>query len=411
MKIRDVRLERANGSLSARARYEWEDSDRPPAEIYFRVDDSRAEGFAASPETFLVAGFFPAMRHGERRIALDGPVCPRLRDGLVGAGRLFCLWYGRTAPEIEPKEGWRAGPVSPRNVPVSFLTGGVDSLHALWKNRRLYPPDHEGRIRESLFVFGLEMPGLEDTPRAAARLARIQPHLDSIAGDAGVSLLRVDTNARTIEPDVAFWAWEYISAPLAAAAHSLSGRISSAVIGSSYDFRNLTPWGSHPLLDPLLGSAALSIEHQGTATHRLEKLRDLLAWPAAIHGLLVCGNAPVSSVNCGACGKCLRAMAELIAVGAPQPRTLPPVQELRPAQIDALEVGTIDVENFWLALIAGLRDHRRRDLARAVDRYVTRMRRAKRPGVLRRWRRRAASVDTRMLGGKLHALRRAIRGR
>jgi hypothetical protein len=409
MRIRDIRVESAAGLVSARGRFEWEDSDRPPVEIYFRVDDSLRSDFSAAPEGFLVAGYFPAMHHGERRIALEGPVCPRLRDGLLGAGRLFQLWYGHTPPQIESRGGWQAPELTSGST-VSFLTGGVDSLHALWKNHRLHPAGHEGRIRECLFVFGIEIPGFEDTPRAERRLSAVWPYLERAASDANVGLLRIDTNVRRLEPDVSFWAWEYIAPPLAAAAHFLTRKFSTTILGSSYDYRNLTPWGTHPLLDPLLGSAALSIEHTGAATHRLEKLRELLFWPLSIRGLLVCGNSPVDPVNCGICGKCLRAMAELIAVGAPQPETLPSFESLRPEQIDALEVGPIDVENFWAALIPGLVEHRREDLAQSVSRYVRRMRSARHPTGLRKWKRRIVELDSRLLGGRLLALRRRVRG-
>ncbi len=406
MRIRDVRLDSADGRVSARGRFEWEDSERPPADVYFRVDESLAPDFAAAPEAFLLAGFFPAMHHGERRIALEGPVCPRLRDGLLGAGRLFQLWYGLTPPRIEPAHGWQASPEPPADSTASFLTGGIDSLHALWKNHRLYPANHEGRVREALFVFGLEIPGLEDTPRAARRLAAIAPYLERIARDAGVGLIRIDTNVRTLEPDTSFWAWEYIAPPLAAAAQALSGRFSSVLLGSSYDYRNLVPWGTHPLLDPLLGTAAMSIEHVGAATHRLEKFRDLLAWPLALRGLLVCGNSPVETANCGVCGKCLRAMAELISVGAPQPETLPLLEGLLPDRIDRLEVGTLDILNFWEALIPGLAAHGRSDLAEAVTRYVRRLRLARHPTGLRKWKGKLAEIDARMLGGGLRSLRR-----
>jgi hypothetical protein len=408
LRIRDIRLESAGGGVSARGRFEWEDSERPPVEVYFRGNESLSPGFSAAPEAFLVAGFFPAMHHGERRVALDGPVCPRLRDGLLGAGRLFQLWYGHTPPRIETQHGWHAPPEPPPDSTVSFLTGGIDSLHAIWKNHRLYPADHEGRVREALFVFGLEMPGLEDTPRAARRLAAIAPYLEQVAGDAGLKLTRIETNVRTLEPDTSFWAWEYIAPPLAAVAHALSGRFSAVLLGSSYDYPNLVPWGTHPLLDPLLGSAAMSIQHVGAARHRLEKVRDLLAWPLAIRGLLVCGNSPVDRVNCGICGKCLRAMAELISVGAPQPDTLPALEALRPDAIDRLEVGTLDVGNFWEALIPGLTVHGRSDIAGAVERYARRLRLAKHPAGLRKWKQKLVEIDSRLFGGGLRSLRRRL---
>ncbi len=401
MKIRDVRREAEGGRIAACARFEWEDSDRPPVDVYFRFDDPRASQEPPCPEGFLIAGFFPAMRHGEKRIALEGPVCPSVRQGLRGAGRLFHLWYGREILRIEPRRGWQSGSAAAAPATGSFLTGGVDSLHALRKNHSLYPAGHAGRVRECLLVFGVEMPGLEETPLAAQRLEVVRRHLEDVARDSGVGLLRVDTNVRRLDPDSSFWAWEYVAPPLAASAHQLSARFSKVILGSSYDYRHLTPWGTHPLLDPLLGSAALSIEHVEAATTRIEKLRELLAWPLALRGLLVCAHSPTLTANCGSCGKCLRAMAELIAVGAPQPQTLPSLESLRPAQIDALEPGIIDVENFWAATVPGLEQRGRSDLAKAVSRYVRRLRRARRPTVLGRIRRGLSKVEERWFRGIL----------
>jgi hypothetical protein len=150
----------------------------------------------------------------------------------------------------------------------------------------------------------------------------------------------------------------------------------------------------------------MSIEHVGAATHRLEKIRDLLAWPLSIRGLLVCGNSPVDRVNCGACGKCLRAMAEMISVGAPQPETLPALEGLRPDAIDRLEVGTIDIGNFWEALIPGLTSHGRSDLAGAASRYARRLRLARRPEGLRKWKQKLVEIDSRLFGGGLRSVRR-----
>jgi hypothetical protein len=397
VKIRDVRIEPSGAGSAAVARFEWEDSNRPPVEVSFRTPDPDPLDPSAAPAAFLIAGFFPAMHHGEHRVAIEGSVCPSLRNGLLGAGRLFDVWYGHTAPRIEPDREWGPRPGAAPEATASFLSGGVDSLHALRNNHRLFPDGHPGRVRECLFVHGLDLPGGAGTPAGARRLSLIEPLLSGIVEDAGVGLRRIGTDARLLEPDVSFWAWEYVSPPLAAAAHLLSRRFSTILLGSSYDFRNLVPWGSHPLLDPLLGSSDLAIEHVGASRHRLEKLRDLLAWPAALRRVAVCNNSSDTAPNCGVCGKCLRTMAEMIAVGAPQPETLPRLETLRPEDIDALPPGPIDVENFWSAVIPGLAENRRPDLAAAVSRYLRRIRSARRKGLLAR------------LAGRLR--RRALRRR
>ena|SRR5215471_5933130 len=61
------------------------------------------------------------------------------------------------APSIEPfGRGDRAMPTGPRRA-VALLSGGVDGLHTLMRNRRLYKPEDAAYLREALFIHGFDI--------------------------------------------------------------------------------------------------------------------------------------------------------------------------------------------------------------------------------------------------------------
>lgn len=86
-------------------------------------------------------------------------------------------------------------------------------------------------------------------------------------------------------------------------------------IGSTFDYKNVTTWGSTPLMDPLFSGSSLRIEHDGARLSRLEKVRLLAPWPEAINSVRVCFVNRPGELNCGRCEKCIRTKVELAAVG------------------------------------------------------------------------------------------------
>ena len=77
------------------ATYIWEDCDRPETEVYIETAAEFAEDLAPNANAFLLGGTMPAMVHGERRVCIEGQVCPELRNGLVTAVQLLQLWHGK----------------------------------------------------------------------------------------------------------------------------------------------------------------------------------------------------------------------------------------------------------------------------------------------------------------------------
>ena len=140
----------------------WEDADRPPFEMRFaRLGSS--EPLADDLHPFLLGAIVPAWRRGERRVRVEGSVCPRLRDGLRAATGLLSQWFApdREAPVLEAAGGFH--PYRRRSDRAAlFLTAGVDSMHLLHRNRADLPPDHPGSFRDAIYAMRLAF--LETVP-------------------------------------------------------------------------------------------------------------------------------------------------------------------------------------------------------------------------------------------------------
>jgi hypothetical protein len=90
MQIRALRKNSAAGRVRISATIIWEDCDRPIEEVYFECPVSFEDDIAPNPNAFLLAGIMPAADRGEKRVQVEGPVCPELRNGLLAAFRVIC---------------------------------------------------------------------------------------------------------------------------------------------------------------------------------------------------------------------------------------------------------------------------------------------------------------------------------
>lgn len=357
------------------ARYEWEDSERPPRTIAFRVPAEFAEDVAAEPDAFLIAGYLPAARHGERRIRIEGPVCPVLADGLARVSAVVDSWAGRPSRSVAIEPARFEAPVPPsRAHAAGFFSGGIDSSHLFLRNRGDFPASHPERLRDAIVVEGADFPGEEDSPDAVHYADRVRARIAATAGNGGVTLIPVRSNVRALEPDLDFYAREYLGTSLAAVAAIFSRRLSSARIAAGADAAHLGRWGTHPLIDPNLSTAGLAIEHDGIGWSRFEKVEALAGWPAAIENLVVCNYRPPAPwVNCGICEKCVATMLELTAAGLLDRTATFPFREVSPDRIGRLP-HVSGVTHIWRFLRERMRILGRRDLERPIAALLARTR-------------------------------------
>jgi len=371
MKITQIRLTQEDGFAAALARVTFEDNDLPEKTIFIKTPENHARGFGANPDAFLTGCLLPALHLGEKRVFVDGPVCPFLKEGLHVAMHLLSHWtQGRYAPiPLESASVARRVPVCPGRTGM-VMSGGMDSLAALRLNRLNYPKDHPAYIRDGFFLHGFDIGGVIERGAKLHVFDRAVAAISRITKDAGVTLVPVYTNIRHLCDERDLWLNSFFGAVLAAMAHGFSSRIHLMFIGSSYDIPNLHPCGSHPLLDPEYSSYAVRIRHRDYELSRLEKIRIVSQWDTAFQNFRVClANVP-DQLNCGRCEKCVRTMTELTALGLLHKTRAFEADDITSEDIARFDI-TIRVRPpFYRPLIPLLRKQGRDDLADTIVRLL-----------------------------------------
>jgi hypothetical protein len=368
MRIDSLRREVAGDRVRIGARVSWEETDRADHDLYFETETRFGNDLTDSADPFVIATMLPAFRHGERRVRIDADVSPELFEGLETVTQWLSQWfhYRRPAVLLDAPAARHPAARHPAAAAGFFFSGGVDSLAALRANRRTFPNTHPGALRDGLLVYGLEV----EQPEAFAHALGA---VGALAADADVTLVPVYTNVRRLDDDWVFYRDQFQGAILAAVGHALARRLAVLSIAATYDAANLAPWGSHPLLDPNFSTYQLRIHHQGVAMSRLEKVRLLLDWPAALAKMRVCNKAAsyrADMLNCGECEKCVRTMLELIALGALDRATAFSARDLTSTALANVYIGDDYVAACYADLVAPLHERGRGDLAHAIEQVL-----------------------------------------
>ena len=411
MRIEGFRSRRTDRGTRTEAVLSWEDAPRPPIEIFFEVVGPAAEE-AADPNAFVAAAVVPAIFNGERRISVEGSVCPRLRDGVAAAAGLFRSWYGSPypPPAVEPDAGFVPPRAPARRMGGVFASGGIDSSFSIGRNRRDLPPAHPRSFRRAIRVRDMTFPFDAPPERKSYIETRSARAVALIAAAADLEVREIATNAMAIEADFdTFTRWTH-GAALVAAGLAAGGGLTDLTIGASHDVRSgVRSWGSHPILDPLFGTASIDVHHDGIETTRLEKTAAIARWPAALEALYVCTGGPHegTALNCGACEKCVRTRVALLLAGVDRPPSFP-CGRVRAEDIDALPPipSSPRLSYYWWELMDVLRASGRSDIRDAIGRMIERQRRADAWTGDRGWKGALRRVDRKVLGGALLKARR-----
>lgn len=319
MKIKNLRTENVKDRVRVVATVIWENCDRPAQDVYFETTTEFAHDLYPNPNAFLLACALPAMRYGEQRIAIDAPICPEIKDGLINAMKYLIGWYGGDRQVIPIEAPLQTEVLFANKSPKSgcLFSGGIDALAMVRDNHLNFAPDHPRRIQDGILVYGVLQGENEFDPT----FQNVIDAVSKMATDAGINLIQVNTNAyahlRDLDPDFSFWRYEYHGSFLSAIAHTFAPRFTAASIASTYDLAHLEPWGSHPLIDPLYSNSNLQIRHENAALSRLEKTRLVGEWDVAVEQLRVCNEKTSYSqgnYNCGKCEKCVRTMTGLLSL-------------------------------------------------------------------------------------------------
>lgn len=368
----------------------WENCDRPAQEIFFQTATEFADDLFVNPNSWLLACTLMAMRYGEKRIALDAPISPEIKDGLINSMKCLSNWHGDEREPI-PIEAPIQTEVLFNDKPSragALFSGGIDALAMIRNNQLSFAPDHPRRIRDGILVYGI----LEGENDYDPSFQNVIKAVSTMAEDAGIKLIQVYTNAyahfRDLDQDFSFWRFEYHGSFLAAIAHAFVPRLNVVSIASTYDFANLEPWGSHPLLDPLYSTTSLQIRHENAALSRLEKTQLVGEWEVALKHLRVCNEKDSYSqgnYNCGKCEKCVRTMTAFLSLGLLE--QIPTFKEKNVTKKQLVQTCYLSdsyEENCYRELIEPLKNIGRHDLVEGIDQIIKRYHEQDFKGMLKR---------------------------
>jgi hypothetical protein len=375
MFIRNILEKREGGQYRVQADVEFETRDAREI-IYFSVPADQADWIRPEPNAFMVGTALAAMWNGETRLEIDGGVDPQLSSRITLAMRLLLHWHKsqlRPVKIVAPAMEHQA-PDTSRSTTALLLSGGVDSLAALYRNTSQYHLGNPMRVGVAFFVHGLDVGNPNQRDRPDVWESGIQK-LSVLCHAMGVELVPVRVNLRNLAKHWRFYSeWQFASL-LAAIAHTASSRLHRCIIASDNMLEySHAPWGSHPWLNSYFGADFLEITSgEMEQFSRLDKVRFLSRWPEALDALRVCwetGTVPEGYLNCGRCGKCVRTMLELLVCDKLAQTNAFPLRDVSPDLMASIHIPSkVEVE-YFAELIPALENNGRRDLASIVRRKL-----------------------------------------
>ncbi len=226
--------------------------DRGPirSEVYwFDVPERYAASLSVSGNPWLVCLIPLAVTLGEP-LRICEPVDRRLLENVAELMRIWKCWYPHLhVVPLEAESVESSEPTIARKI-GAFFSGGVDSFFtALWHADR---SESAARVRidDLLTVWGFDVPLAN-----VDAFRRMRDVLRRAAEDLGIELIDVATNVRDTRWQQTDWTYLSHNCALGGVALALEGRYRKMLMASTGGYRDLLPWGSHVLTDPLLSTS------------------------------------------------------------------------------------------------------------------------------------------------------------
>lgn len=295
-----------------------EDSERSQTELWYRVPSEHGSKITNSLDPFVVGAIFIAMKRG-KNLHVHGDVSPSLLRNLEEFQTIWSCWRPYRYRQIEITAD-REREQYPADESAGYLvafSGGVDSCfstyrHATGKCGRL-----NRQLKAGVLVQGFDLPlDRNELFQHAYRISK-----DMLAS-LNLELLSVATNCTSLTENREL---DTFAASAASCLMLFQKTYRGGILASTEPYDALvTPWGSHPLTDPLLSSDSFELIHDGAAFKRTEKIQELNNWSKGLAGLRVCWHGPKNDPNhnggnCGYCEKCIRTILNFRVAGLELP--------------------------------------------------------------------------------------------
>ena len=306
MRLEGLRVQHDDAGLTRRTiRFAWIGGEM---EVGVEVPSEYAPG-DDDCSAFVPSALLVAMRRAEP-LQIDGVVSRKLLDNLTLVQQILSSWNPAMTRIPVRAAAVDESPAEPVPKRASFLSRGIDSTWSAAIERA--PGDELSHlVHWRDFEFRFSEPTREREVELARETARlVDLPLVVAKSDVPKALVGiVDFHDAT-------------AAMLASVALSLPGLAGRIVIPSATGYGDLVPTGTHPVLDPLLSTERVAVEHD-VCPLREEKVEWLVRnRPDLLPLIHVCMEQD-STENCGRCGKCVWAMMLLHLYGGLERSSFP----------------------------------------------------------------------------------------
>lgn len=277
--------------------------------IWFDLPARFKDAISQNGNPWLVCLLPLAAQRGET-LRLARPVDRQLMQNARRAMKIWRGWYpdmhevdieAELLPESSKQSGTHTG---------AFFSGGVDSFFTALECSKPGIGPKALKIDDLITVLGFDIPVTN-----GAAFDRLKRSLSQAGNGLGANLIDIATNLRTTRLSACSWPELLHGAALASVGLVFEPRFGKVLIAGTDDFGTATPWGSHPLVDPLFSTSNMAVVHHGAKVGRVEKLEAVARSGVALKALRVCWGSEADT-NCGKCAKCYCTMLHLHLLGA-----------------------------------------------------------------------------------------------
>jgi hypothetical protein len=274
---------------------------------------------------------------------------------------------------IDPSDGY--APTEPPEHPatVALLSGGVDGLTCVRRNRLDYPLDHADAIRACITLFGNNAFDLDQRgprPERLRAFGELLERLQRLADRERFALHPVRTNVRSLWPSYSLWQRMGYGAGHAAVGQLFQSSFHRLLLASDGDGPNPPPTGgSHPLFNHHFSTNSMRVVCSEQAMTRQDKVRLLLDWAPGRELMQPCHQVnlpPPGKINCGRCVKCVRTQLLLIAEGRLHEVSAFSGDDIGPFRVMAIPISSERQADLYAQSLNDLRRIGRRDLVWAM---------------------------------------------
>jgi hypothetical protein len=298
--------------LAARLHHADGSQDR----LWWRVPEAWSDAATPWADPFVVGLLFPMMQRNAP-VHIEGRVSPSLLANLELFMKIWEGWYpGKyRAVTLTADTEQELPPAREPGTTLASFSAGVDSCFTVYRHARALAGRRSRRLGPGVFQHGFDVWLSEKDSKFIydQLLAKATTMLASL----GLPCIPLATNFQQLRLDWAdAWGTQLVSGLML-----LAGRYDAALVANDLPYAWLgLPWPSHPITNPLLGSAGFTVIDDGGECSRTDKAKVISAWPEAMRHLHVCfSTVSGTSENCCRCEKCVRTMLAFRIAGCGRP--------------------------------------------------------------------------------------------